>query len=148
MSIRLSTKILALAAASLVAAACVTGCGSTAPAKPAKVYPAWVMNPDLPGYTGVIGSAPPQDMGGRDAQYRVAMLKARQELARMIRVQVEAKTTTRVEQRNGQQATQEYDSEMRLRASEALQLDRARVADEWVDSETGELYLHLITPKQ
>jgi len=145
-SIRLPERVLALAAVALLAAACATG-GARSPAKPAKVYPAWVVNPDLPGYNGVIGSAPPQDMGGRDAQYRVAMLKARQELARMIRVQVEAKTTTRLEQRNGQPATQEYDSEMRLRANEALQLDRARVADEWVDPETGDLYLHLVTPK-
>lgn len=139
-------KLVALAVASLLVAVCATGCGSPAPAKPAKVYPAWVLNPDLPGYTGVIGAAPPQDMGGRDAQYRVATLKARQELARMIRVQVEARTTTRIEERRGQ-ATQDYDSEMRLRANEALQLDRARVVDEWVDPETGELYLHLITPK-
>jgi hypothetical protein len=145
-SIRLPRRLLALAAASLLAAACATGCGSAAPAKPAKVYPAWVVNPDLPGYTGVIGAAPPQDMGGRDAQYRVAMLKARQELARMIRVQVEARTTTRIEERRGQ-TTQDYDSEMRLRSNEALQLDRARVVDEWVDPETGELYLHLVTPK-
>jgi len=142
-----SSRLFALAAALLVVAACATGCGTTGPAKPAKLYPAWVVNPDLPGYTGVIGAAPPQDMGGRDAQYRVAMLKARQELARMIRVQVEARTTTSIEQRGGQ-ATQDYDSEMRLRASQALQLDRARVVDEWVDPETGELYIHLVTPKQ
>lgn len=143
MPYRLPMRLLALAAATLLVAACATG--GARPAKPAKVYPAWVLNPDLPGYTGVIGAAPPQDMGGRDAQYRVAMLKARQELARMIRVQVEARTTTRIEERRGQ-TTQDYDSEMRLRSNEALQLDRARVVDEWVDPETGELYLHLVTP--
>ncbi len=144
MSIRLRLRLLALAAAMLLVAACATG--GAGPAKPAKVYPAWVLNPDLQGYTGVIGAAPPQDMGGRDAQYRVAMLKARQELARMIRVQIEARTTVQTEERRGQ-VTQDYDSEMRLRTNQALQLDRARVVDEWVDPETGELYLHLVTPK-
>jgi hypothetical protein len=141
---RLPAGLLTLAIALLLVAGCASR--SAGPAKPVKVYPAWVLNPDLPGHTGVIGSAPRQDMGGRDAQYRVAMLKARQELARMIRVQVEARTTTRIEERGGR-AMQDYDSEMRLRASEALQLDRARVADEWVDPETGELYLHLVTSK-
>ncbi|MDH4190434.1 MAG: LPP20 family lipoprotein [Betaproteobacteria bacterium] len=144
---RRSAKVLALVVVALGLAACASGAGrNVAPAKPVKNYPAWVLNPDQPGLIGVIGSAPRQEMGGRDAQYRVAMIRARQELARMIRVQIQATSTTRVEERNGR-ATQDFDSEMRMRANEALRLDRARVVDEWVDAETGELYLHLVTPK-
>lgn len=133
-----------LAVAGFVLAGCASGSAKTA--KPAKVYPAWVMNPDTPGHIGVIGSAPRQDMGGRDAQYRVAMLKARQELAQMIRVHVESTTRDQVEERGGK-VTRDREIETRLRSSEALSLDRARVIDEWVDPETGELYIHLVTPK-
>ena len=30
--------------------------------------PAWILNPDKPGYQSVVGSAPKQDWGGREAQ--------------------------------------------------------------------------------
>jgi hypothetical protein len=125
-----------------------TGCaGSSAKsAKTAKTYPAWVLNPGTPGHIGVIGSAPRQDMGGRDAQYRVAMLKARQELAQMIRVHVESTTRSQIEDRGGQ-VGRDLDVETRLRSTEALSLERARIVNEWVDPESGELYIHLVTPK-
>jgi hypothetical protein len=125
-----------------------SGCagGGSRSAKANKAYPAWVLNPDYPGHIGVIGSAPRQDMGGRDAQHRVAMLKARQELAQMIRVHVDSTVRTKVEAR-GARVERESDTETRLRSIEALSLERARVVNEWVDPETGELYLLLVTPK-
>jgi hypothetical protein len=124
------------------------GCaGRGAPSTKAnKAYPAWVINPDYPGHIGVIGSAPRQDMGGRDAQYRVAMLKARQELAQMVRVHVDSTLRTKVEAR-GDRVEREADMQIRLRSMEALSIERARVVNEWVDPETGELYLMLVTPK-
>ena len=137
--------MLALLAATGVLLAGCAGSSSKS-AKATKTYPAWFLNPDTPGHIGVIGSAPKQDMGGRDAQYRVAMLKARQELAQMIRVHVASTTRSQVEDRGGR-VSRDLEVETRLRSTEALSLDRARVVNEWVDPETGELYIHLVTPK-
>lgn len=108
--------------------------------------PAWILNPDKPGYQGVVGSAPKQDWGGREAQYRVALMKARQELAQMVRVQVESTTRSQVEDRAGK-VSRDSDIETRLQSSVALSLEQARVIEEWVDPRSGELYLWLVTPK-
>ena len=108
--------------------------------------PAWILNPDKPGYQGVVGSAPKQDWGGREAQRRVALMKARQELAQMVRVQVESTTRAQVVERAGK-ATRDADIETRLQSSVALSLDQARVIEEWVDPQSGELYLWLVTPR-
>lgn len=108
--------------------------------------PAWILNPDKPGYQGVVGSAPKQDWGGREAQRRVALMKARQELAQMVRVQVESTTRSQVVERAGK-ASRDSDIETRLQSSVALSLDQARVIEEWVDPQSGELYLWLVTPK-
>jgi hypothetical protein len=108
--------------------------------------PAWILNPDKPGYQGVVGSAPKQDWGGREAQYRVALMKARQELAQMVRVQVESTTRSRVEDRAGK-VSRDADIETRLQSSVSLSLDQARVIEEWVDPQSGELYLWLVTPR-
>jgi uncharacterized lipoprotein YajG len=145
MSKRPSLILVVLAAAGLLLAGCAGTSSKTA--KPNKVYPAWVINPDYPGHIGVVGSAPRQDMGGQDAQHRVAMLKARQELAQMIRVHVESTTRSEVEDRGGR-VSRDLEVQTRLRSTEALSLERARVVDEWVDPETGELYIHLVTPSR
>ncbi len=108
--------------------------------------PAWILNPDKPGYQGVVGSAPKQDWGGREAQRRVALMKARQELAQMVRVQVESTTRSQVEEHAGK-VSRDSDIETRLQSSVALSLDQARVIEEWVDPQSGELYLWLVTPK-
>lgn len=108
--------------------------------------PAWILNPDKPGYQGVVGSAPKQDWGGREAQRRVALMKARQELAQMVRVQVESTTRAQVVERAGK-STRDADIETRLQSSVALSLDQARVIEEWVDPQSGELYLWLVTPR-
>ena len=134
--------LLAISAAALLAA----GCAGSGAKRATKVYPPWVLNPDYPGHIGVVGSAPKQDMGGSEAQYRVAMLKARQELAQMIRVHVATTSRTKIEDRAGQ-VTRELDMETRLRSIESLSLERARVINEWRDPETGELYIFLITPR-
>jgi hypothetical protein len=141
---RFYLAVAVLTATVIVLAGC-AGSGARS-AKANKAYPAWVINPDYPGHIGVIGSAPRQDMGGRDAQYRVAMLKARQELAQMVRVHVDSTLRTKVEAR-GDRVEREADMQTRLRSMEALSLERARVVNEWVDPETGELYLMLVTPK-
>ncbi len=131
-----------LIAASLFGCAAPGSKGSAADAG----APAWVLNPDKPGYQGVVGSAPKQDWGGHEAQYRVALMKARQELAQMVRVQVESTTRSRIEERGGK-VTRDADIETKLQSRVALSLDQAQVIEEWTDPQTGELYLWLVTPK-
>ncbi len=140
---RLSRYILVLGAAVALGAA---GCAGGGAKRATKAYPPWVLNPDHPGHIGVVGSAPKQDMGGNEAQYRVAMLKARQELAQMIRVHVATTSRTKIEDRGGQ-VTRDLDMQTQLRSIESLSLERARVINEWRDPETGELYLFLVTPR-
>ena len=94
----------------------------------------------------MVGSAPKQDWGGREAQYRVALMKARQELAQMVRVQVESTTRSEIEERAGK-VSRDADIETRLQSSVALSLENARVIEEWVDPQSGELYLWLVTPR-
>lgn len=109
-------------------------------------FPAWILNPDKPGYQSVVGSAPKQDWGGREAQYRVALMKARQELAQMVRVQVQSTNTYKVEDHDGEIGSNS-DIETKLQSSVGLSLDEARVIEEWTDPQSGELYLWLVTPK-
>lgn len=108
--------------------------------------PAWILNPDKPGYQSVVGSAPKQDWGGREAQYRVALMKARQELAQMVRVQVQSTNIYKVEDHDGK-ISRDSDIETRLQSSVGLSLDEARVIEEWTDPQSGELYLWLATPQ-
>lgn len=134
----------------LIAALLLPGCASSGSKAGAATgvagAPAWVLNPDKSGYQGVVGSAPKQDWGGHEAQYRVALMKARQELAQMVRVQVESTTRSRVEERAGK-VTRDADIETRLQSRVALSLEQAEVIEEWVDPKSGELYLWLVTPK-
>jgi hypothetical protein len=138
-------KLLILLAASLLMAGC-AGSGPKGGPSSGAGSPAWVLNPDKPGYQGVVGSAPKQDWGGREAQYRVALMKARQELAQMVRVQVESTTRSRVEERGGK-VTRDADIETKLQSRVALSLEQAQVIEEWVDPQSGELYLWLVTPR-
>jgi hypothetical protein len=107
--------------------------------------PAWVLNPDKAGYVSVVGSAPKQDWGGRAAQYRVAEMKARQELAQQVRVQVESTNRYKTEDRSGS-VSRSGDVETRLQSSVDLILEKARVVEEWTDPRSGELYIWLVTP--
>jgi len=107
--------------------------------------PAWVLNPDKAGYVSVVGSAPKQDWGGRTAQYRVAEMKARQELAQMVRVRVESTSKFATEDRAGK-VSHNADIETKLQSSVELSLESARVVEEWTDPNNGELYIWLVTP--
>lgn len=107
--------------------------------------PAWVLNPEKSGYMSVVGAAPKQDWGGRAAQYRVAEMKARQELAQSVRVRVESINQYSVEDRSGQ-VSSTADTETRLQSNVELSLESARVIEEWTDPQSGELYIWLVTP--
>lgn len=113
--------------------------------KQAVDVPAWVLNPDKPGFVSVVGSAPKQDWGGRQAQYRVAEMKARQELAQMVRVRVESTNRFSVEERSGE-VNRSADIETRMQSSVDLSLDSAQVIEEWTDPKNGNLYIWLVTP--
>ncbi|MBI5006991.1 MAG: LPP20 family lipoprotein [Nitrosomonadales bacterium] len=133
----------------LVATLLLLGCaGAGQSAGSGKVVsgaPAWVLNPEKPGHTSVVASAPRQDWGGRAAQFRVAEMKARQELAQMVRVRVESTNQSRVEDRAGA-VSRSGDVETRLQSSVDLILEKARVVEEWSDPQSGELYIWLVTP--
>ena len=107
--------------------------------------PAWILNPNKPGYQSVVGAAPKQDWGGRETQYRVALMKARQELAQMVRLRVESTNRSQIKERAGK-VSPDSDIETRLQSSVGISLDEARVIEEWVDPQSGELYLWLVTP--
>lgn len=119
------------------------GAEQLAPSQP----PAWIHSPDKPGYLSVVGSAQKQEWGGRDAQYRVALMKARQELAQIIRTQVSSSSQVKTEERDGK-VTRDVDIELKLQSSVDMQLDAARVIEEWSDPQTGNLYIWLTTPNQ
>ena len=134
----------------LFVAALLLGCASagqkSGSAQFGATAPSWVLNPDKPGFQGVVGSAPKQDWGGHAAQYRVAEMKARQELAQMVRVQVESTTRTKVEDRSGA-ISRDADIESRLRSNTDINLEEARVIEEWTDPQSGELYIWMVIPK-
>ena len=109
-------------------------------------HPAWVLNPDKPGYIGVVAAAPKQERGGREAQYRVAQMKAYQELAQIQRVQVTSTNRMLLEDRGGK-VTRNLDVETQLQSRVALSIGEARVIEEWVDPKNGDLYIWLVVPK-
>ena len=132
-----------------VAAVLLLGCSGPAPKagneKLVSGAPSWVLNPDKPGFQSVVASAPTQDWGGHAAQYRVAEMKARQELAQMVRVKVESTNRYATEDRAGK-VGRSADVETRLQSSVDLSLEAARVIEEWTDPQSGELYIWLVTP--
>lgn len=133
----------------LFAAVLLLGCGGAGPKagneKLVSGAPSWVLNPDKPGFQSVVASAPRQDWGGHAAQYRVAEMKARQELAQMVRVRVESANQYATEDRAGK-VGRSADVETRLQSSVDLSLEAARVIEEWTDPQSGELYIWLVTP--
>jgi hypothetical protein len=120
---------------------------SSAVVTPKVSSPAWVLSPEKTGFVSVVGAAPVQDWGGRDAQYRVALKKAHQELAQMVRVQVKSTTLVKSEvSKDG--LKQEADIETRLQSNVGLSLDAAQVIEQWSDPHSGMLYIWLVTPNQ
>lgn len=107
--------------------------------------PSWLMNPEKSGFISVVASAPKQDWGGHAAQFRVAEMKARQELAHMVRVRVES-TNRYATQEHAGEIARNSEVETRLQSSVDLSLESARVIEEWTDPHSGELYIWLVTP--
>lgn len=130
----------------LVTAFLTVSCADIKPVAQAEVsYPAWVLNPDKPGYISVVAAAPKQERGGREAQYRVAQMKAYQELAQMQRVQVSSTNRMLLEDRGGK-VTRNLDVETQLQSRVSLGVGEARVIEQWVDPKNGDLYIWLVVP--
>ncbi|MDO8925724.1 MAG: LPP20 family lipoprotein [Sideroxyarcus sp.] len=141
----MSRKLFSVLAATLLLLGCAGAGQKAGDVKAIAGAPAWVMNPDKPGYTSVVASAPKQDWGGHAAQFRVAQMKARQELAQMVRVRVESTNRSSTEDRAGT-VSRSGDVETRVKSSVDLILESARVIEEWTDPQSGELYIWLVTP--
>ncbi len=143
----LRNAFICLGAALLLQGCAGTGAKATAGEQTGSGAPSWVLNPEKAGYISVVGSAPKQDWGGHAAQYRVAEMKARQELAQMVRVRVESTNRYATEDRAGK-ASRDADTETKLQSSVDLSLESARIIEEWADPKSGTLYIWLVTPDQ
>jgi hypothetical protein len=106
--------------------------------------PGWVLSPRIKGYLSGVGHARPQKANPA-YQRRVAMMQARAAIGRAIEVYVQTELTT--EKTCIGEACR---SEMRSRSrhlSEQL-IGEATVKNEWIDPETGILYIRLIVKKE
>lgn len=136
-------RFLVLFVVSFLAVACAE---TKLPSQANMSHPSWILNPDKPGYIGIVAAAPKQERGGREAQYRVAQMKAYQELAQMQQVQVTSTNRMLLEDRGGK-VTRNLDVETQLQSRVALGIGEARVIEEWVDPKNGDLYIWLVVPK-
>ncbi|MCW8956545.1 MAG: hypothetical protein OQL09_06650 [Gammaproteobacteria bacterium] len=106
--------------------------------------PDWFHNPDIPGYIGFSAKAAPQSFGGIEAQQRVAESKARAELGRMARVQVQSRNLVRKSDQEGV----DMQTASRLSSAEMLDLSRMEVREQWLHPVTGDLYIWVLLPKR
>lgn len=111
-------------------------------------YPVWFNNPYLDGYLGGVGVAKPQTRGGIGVQKRVAVALAQAEIARAIKVVVDSTLTTEktvVDTKVAQYYKSKMDLLSRQQAEEYLQ--NTSVMDEWLNPDTGELFVWVVLPK-
>lgn len=106
--------------------------------------PNWFHDPDIPGYIGISATAAPQSFGGIEAQQRVAESKARAELGRMARVQVQSRNLVRKSDQEGV----DMQTASRLSSAEMLDLSRMEVREQWLHPTTGDLYIWVLVPKR
>jgi len=121
-----------------------SACKQTTTREAEDIYPAWVLNPQISGFEAVSASAPKQKMGGDYAQRRVALTKARQQLAEQIRVRVQSIYMNSITDAGGEvNISQSMKTKMRSRVM--LNMGNARVLNEWVHPTSGDLYIHYVT---
>lgn len=123
-----------------------TGCNTVSQTKESNIeLPKWIDNPEYPGYVGITASAQPQQMGGIEAQRRVAHMLARAELARVRSTAVQSKSRIETTSSNSG-VTISSDDFRRASTAQALQLNDVKVIEEWTHPETGELFIWLAYP--
>lgn len=107
--------------------------------------PHWLEEPSLKNHITVIGSASPQKIGGKEGQRRVALSKARAELAKAVRVQIYDELNIIKTERNGQVGN-EIQHRTQIKSLEILRLNKAFVKDQWIDPVSHELFYWYVTP--
>ena len=101
------------------------------------------MHPQLDGYLTAVGSAMAQEIGGLESQRRVALLRARADLAKNVRVYVSKQLSIR---KQSDAASPQVDQQIKIRAVELQQMDKAIVKSEWLNKKTGELFIWYVVP--
>ena len=107
--------------------------------------PYWLEEPLLNNHITAIGSALPQKIGGKEGQRRVALSKARAELAKAIRVQVSDELNITNTERNGQ-VHRHVQNRTQIKSLEMLRLNKAFIKDQWIDPVSQELFYWYVTP--
>jgi hypothetical protein len=102
--------------------------------------PEWLLSPEREGYISVVGFAPRQASGGSEAQRRVALLKAHQQLGQIVRVRIENTQPQETQVKNGK-VTQSAESFTRASSHAKMNLSDAEVTAQWVDQNNGDLYI-------
>lgn len=123
-----------------------TGCQSVSSPQMVEDKPSWIVSPERIGYIRVVGYAPKQSDGNEAAQYKVAIMKARQELAQVVRVRVQNVGAQTISDNNGEIHVTS-NSTTRLSSKAAIRMSTAQVAAQWQDQQNGGLYLLLELPE-
>jgi C-terminal processing protease CtpA/Prc len=105
--------------------------------------PVWFFQPDMDGKFGGIGIAKPQKRGGLAAQRRVAINIAKADLAKRMKIAIDASIKTEKHVKNNT-FTSKLTSLSRQEASQFL--ENTSVEDIWI-SENRELYIWLVINK-
>lgn len=106
-------------------------------------HPAWLEKPELDNHLAVVASAMPQTMGGLEGQRRAALLRARAELAKDVRVYVSKSFNV---EKNSQQEQATVQQNLNIRATELQQLEGAKINAEWISPENSELFIWYVIP--
>jgi len=131
----------------VLTATLIAACNGGAVRPSASQPPAWFHEPDVPGYLGISVSAPVQAMGGIEAQRRVALSKARAELGRINRVNVQSKNVIQ-QSANSTGAATDFQNQTRVSSSEILDVSAMQIREEWIDPSNGDLYIWALVPKK
>lgn len=103
-----------------------------------KNFPHWIEQPELKNHVTVVSSAMPQKMGGLEGQRRAALLRARAQLAKDVRVFVSKSLHI---EKASQHSEAKVTQKLTTRATELQQLDGAKINAEWIDPDSKELFI-------
>lgn len=107
--------------------------------------PIWVYQPDYESSLGAVGIAKKQEIGGYDAQKRLAVVIAQAELSKQVELLVnsELETEKTVIESEAKQSYQEKLKSLSKQETQQL-IKNAIVKDEWLNPKTGDLYVWVV----
>jgi hypothetical protein len=111
-------------------------------------YPIWFSSPIYDGYFGGVGIAKPQKSGGLPVQRKVAVALAQADLARSIETVINNEYTserTVVDKKTENYYIEKFSTISRQEADQLLK--NPTVIDEWLNEQTGELYVWVAIKK-